>query len=182
MIVFDKVSATYPGFLIDDISFKLDPGQSLGIFGPSGIGKSTIIDMVLGFKKPRSGTITNTFKAPSVVFQDNRLVEELSIRDNIRAVSKNDPYEILRALDLTDFDKKAGDLSGGMKRRLALARALVYGGDLLILDEPFANLDEQRIGLSIWAIKKFSTASSTILVSHNRDYFSRLGIENILEL
>lgn len=182
MIKFENVAVTFDNFSLEDLSFHLRRGEKLGIWGPSGSGKSTIVDLILGFLKPCRGRIEKSYKSVSTVFQEDRLIEEISAYENIRAVSPKDPGPILSFLGLDDYGQKTCQLSGGMKRRLALARALVYDGELLILDEPFTGLDERNRARAIEAIGKFSSSKSIILISHRETDFALMGIDDLVEL
>lgn len=181
MIKFTNVYKKYEDFLLEDISFKLNSKECLGIVGPSGSGKSTIINLALGFEKADKGTIENTFKSISCVFQENRLVETASVKDNILAVKQNnDGLRILKELEIENFNQKSKNLSGGMKRRVAIARALAYDGELLILDEAFNGLDKKMKIKTINIIKKYTKNKSIILISHNLEDFNLFEIENFI--
>ncbi len=141
--------------ILGPINIKIPRRGITAILGPSGCGKSTLLRLVAGLRKPRSGHITHAFSPSELgfVFQDPTLLDWASVRDNMMlpitlggAVSRgkrDSGDEILRQLGLDGFqDYLPHQLSGGMRMRLSLARALIAQPKLLLLDEPFAALDE----------------------------------------
>ncbi len=116
------------------------------ITGPSGCGKTTLLRLVAGLEEPQGGKIGGAPARPAVLFQEDRLLPWLTARQNVAAVlpgaDRGAAADWLRKTELADFmDVLPENLSGGQKRRVALARALCYGGDLLILDENFKGFD-----------------------------------------
>ena len=165
--------------IFENLSLELKKGEILAIMGPSGYGKTTLLGLASGLLKPQKGEILNSFKKIAYVFQEPRLFPWLTVKENLLAVmDKTDENtektvnDCLALVGLADAaDKYPDELSGGMKSRASLARALSYGGDLFLLDEPFAALDEDlRRDLAI-KIKDYLRArgSSAILVTHNRE-------------
>lgn len=90
MIEFIKVSKSYNKKILEELSFYLADRENMGIFGKSGIGKTTILDLILNLEKPDSGTINKNFSKVSVVFQENRLIGEISSLDNLRLITNDD--------------------------------------------------------------------------------------------
>lgn len=165
--------------IFEDFSLELKKGEILAIMGPSGYGKTTLLGLASGLLKPKRGEILNSFEKIAYVFQEPRLFPWLTVKENLLAVmeAKDDcankiVTECLSLVGLADaLDKYPDELSGGMKSRASLARALSYGGDLFLLDEPFAALDEDlRRDLAV-KIKDYLRArgASAILVTHNRE-------------
>jgi len=125
----------------------------VAILGHSGIGKSSLLRMIAGLEEPDAGEIL--FFNPSqpkisIVFQEDRLLPHLSARENVALVGNDHQQDLVRADQILDQlgledckTQKVNELSGGMKRRVALARALLYGGDIFLLDECFAGLDKK---------------------------------------
>lgn len=160
-----------------DLSFTLANGEILAVMGESGCGKSTLLQLVAGFLKPKKGIIVNEACKISYAFQEPRLFPWLTVSENLRAVL-SDKYtadsRIAEALDAVSLSDAANlypdELSGGMKSRASLARALAYGGDLYLLDEPFAALNEElRAELSVTIRKRIKqSGASAILVTHQR--------------
>lgn len=182
MLKVENVYKKLGSFEIEAIDFTLKKGESLGIFGRSGSGKTSIINLILGFLEADRGEIYNSFEKISVVFQEDRLIEDISGRENLKLL---DEYEedlvesYAKALALEGLDKKTGAYSGGMKRKLSIIRALVFGGDLLILDEAFRSLDKTSKDLAIDLIKSVWKDKSILMISHEEEDFKKLGIENI---
>ena len=124
--------------------------------GPSGVGKTTLFRLLLGLEQPDSGEIRGMQgRKPAVVFQEDRLIPWASALENVSFVSNEQTAEeCLRMLGLGDsLHLLPRELSGGMQRRVALARALAFHGDILFLDEPFTGLDEEnkRVGFCMYA-------------------------------
>lgn len=165
--------------VLKDLSLTLGDGECLAVMGASGCGKSTLLHLIAGLKHPDSGSIHSTFQKPAYVFQEPRLFPWLTVRENLLAVlarqSEKDEQEaesILSALGLADCASLyPAQLSGGMKSRVALARALLYDGDLFLLDEPFAALDEARRHQLIALLRnRFQErGASAILVTHQKE-------------
>jgi NitT/TauT family transport system ATP-binding protein len=145
--------------VVRDCSFHLDPGEIVAMIGASGGGKSTIGYLLAGYTRPTGGSITvagREVKGPSaqrlLLFQENALMPWLTTAENVmfgprargtkRTEARRRAEEILARIGLADFaDRYPGELSGGMRRRAELARALINEPSVLILDEPFRGLD-----------------------------------------
>ena len=178
MLEFQNVCFAYgKKQVLTDLSFTLSDGEILAVMGESGCGKSTLLQLVAGFLKPKSGIILNQACKISYAFQEPRLFPWLTVTENLRAVlSDKDTADsrIADALDAVSLSDAAhlypDELSGGMKSRASLARALAYGGDLYLLDEPFAALNEElRAELSIKLRERIrQSGASAILVTHQR--------------
>lgn len=124
------------------------PAEGTTVFrGASGAGKTTLFRLLLGLQKADCGTIEGfPFKKPAVVFQEDRLLPWATALENAALGSNRETAErALISLGLGEnLSQLLRELSGGMRRRVALARALSYGGDALFLDEPFTGLDEEN--------------------------------------
>ncbi len=175
MIRFDNVSFSYgKESVINNLSFTVNDGENLLITGPSGCGKTTVARLISGLIKPDSGSIT----APenmSVVFQENRLIKKLDVYKNICLPLKNKQFSFAdKLIGEFGFDdikhKQISELSGGMMRRVAILRAISFGGDALLLDEPFNGIDSENISLIAKIIKReYNEANkSVVIISHNR--------------
>lgn len=146
---------------VDQLNMGVKQGSFTAILGPNGAGKSTTISMLLGLLRPTSGTITYQTTAPKlgVVFQKSVLDNELSVQENLRVrqkmAGKSDDDEInqiMHQLGVAEFAKKRyGRLSGGQRRRVDIARALLGQPEILFLDEPTAGLDIQT-RKAIWQV------------------------------
>ena len=154
-----NISKRYGNHLVvDHIHLQFEKGTFNAILGPNGAGKSTTISMVIGLKQPTQGEIIyEPGTKIGVVFQTSVLDEMLTVRENLtirarqyKGLKPNRVSDLIDRLGLSAFQKqKYGTLSGGQKRRVDIARALLYGPDLLFLDEPTTGLDIQT-RKSIW--------------------------------
>ena len=193
MIKFEQVSFSYgKKEVLKELSFTLERNSVLALMGPSGCGKTTLLQLAAGLQKPKSGKIVTDASRISYVFQEPRLFPWLTVRENV-AVMMNEKdktkmnaridelLQLVRLHDSAEF--LPSQLSGGMKSRVALARALAYDGELYLLDEPFAALDEKlRIELTdllLAHLRKRNAAA--ILVTHQRADAERLA-DRVMEL
>ena len=137
--------------LFGGLSLTIAPGEFVSILGPSGCGKSTLLRLFLGLDHPDQGEIQNNSKNFGVVFQEPRLLPWLRVSENIELPAKikspnqaRSTPELLGTVHMTktDADLYPFEISGGMKMRTALARALSLNPETLFLDEPFSALDE----------------------------------------
>jgi NitT/TauT family transport system ATP-binding protein len=172
--------------VLNDVSFEL-PNQGITcIMAPSGVGKTTLLRILLGLEQPDSGTVSRFPDCHwAAVFQEDRLLEHLDAMGNLRFVLGNeldaeDAKCLLAELGLTEAEgKPVRDFSGGMKRRVALARALLAPSDALALDEPFTGLDEENREKAISCILKRTAGKPVLLVTHNEDDAAGLNAEVI---
>ena len=159
--------------VLTDVSAVFPAGRCTCIMAESGKGKTTLLRLIMGLEAPDSGSITGVPERLSVVFQEDRLCEEFSIAANIRMVlgkdtdmSDEDIRSLMSELAMDeDINTPVSKLSGGMKRRVAIARAIAYDSEWLILDEPFKGLDEASREKVIGTITQ--KRKSVIMVSHN---------------
>ena len=151
-ICFEHVTFSYDKTLVcDDFSLRLPEKGVVCFMGESGCGKTTLLRLLLGLETPKAGRITGCVGLRfSVVFQEDRLLPWLTLADNLRVALKGPKAEerLQQALSLVGLNEEQNrypdELSGGMKRRAAIARAMAFHGDVLILDEPFNGIDEAR--------------------------------------
>lgn len=159
--------------VLKDFSLTVRNGECVCLKGPSGCGKTTVLRLVLGLIKPDSGEISGAEK-PSVVFQEDRLLNGFSLKTNVllpplTEEQQNNAVNLLREAGLGDvLGKKVRHLSGGMKRRAAIVRAVAFQGDLLILDEPFNGIDRENKQVMAEMIKRefLDQGKPVLMVSH----------------
>jgi NitT/TauT family transport system ATP-binding protein len=181
-------TATQDVVALSDVSLEVKPGRFVVLVGPSGCGKSTLLMMMAGLQRPGSGTIRingTPIEKPDpnrvgVVFQEASLFPWLTAEDNVefplalrgmpKAERRAKAEEALKLVGLEGFGKRhPHELSGGMKQRVSIARGLVQDPPVLLMDEPFAALDEQTrmtMGdelLRIWA----ATGKTVVFVTHS---------------
>ncbi|MDR2387795.1 MAG: ATP-binding cassette domain-containing protein, partial [Deltaproteobacteria bacterium] len=158
--------------VISETSLKVRGGRLLYLLGPSGIGKTTLIEIMSGLSKPDSGQVIQK-TPPSVLFQDNLLIAWLNSLANLtyilpKSLSANQAEKLaLNWLETFELEPQAYPraLSGGMKRRLALARSLAADRWLLILDEPFAFLDQRWHQLIAAQVAQKVLAGAAVVMS-----------------
>jgi NitT/TauT family transport system ATP-binding protein len=184
-------SSRPPVPVLHDVSFEIAAGEFVALIGPSGCGKSTLLTLLAGYLAPTAGRITCAGKAITgpgrdrlMVFQQATLFPWLTTAENIafglrlkaqrrsRASIAERISEVLRLVQLEDVaDRYPGELSGGMRQRLEIARALAVDPEILLMDEPLSALDAltrravQREILAIWR----ATAKTILLVTHDID-------------
>ena len=152
MLEFRSVSLSFGDQqVLRGVSFTLQPGGRLALMGPSGCGKTTLLRLAAGLLEPDSGKVLRPDAGVAMVFQEPRLLPWLTAEENVNLVLSDRSATLPQArawlgkLGLADAaGKYPAELSGGMQRRVALARALALGRELLILDEPFSALDEEQ--------------------------------------
>lgn len=172
--------------VLDGFSHEFPDGSFTVIMGASGCGKSTLLSVLMGTLPPDSGTVSRDDMKISAVFQEDRLCENLSVLSNLRLVlgRKADRGALvteLEAVGLSDCaDKPARELSGGMKRRIALLRALLAEYDVLFLDEPFKGLDEDTKQSVMRYTKEKTTGKTVILVTHDKSEAAFFGGQELL--
>jgi len=152
-----------------NLSFA-SPGQ-YAILGPSGRGKTTLLRLIAGLEKPFSGRITLPQDARiSFCFQEDRLLPWKTILQNVALVCSDEETarRWIHEVGLAGEENSYPDtLSGGMKRRASLARALAYNSDILLMDEPFRALDEQTHAQMLQLVRKAARDRLLILVTHD---------------
>ena len=174
--------------LLEDVNFYLNEGDKTGIIGINGTGKSTFLKVLAGITEPDAGTISRnpnvqvSFLPQNPVMDDNATVLEqvfLHFSPEFRALNEYEAKSMLNRLGLPDFDQKVGNLSGGQRKRVALAAALLHPADVLVLDEPTNHLDaEMTAWLEDW-LRRFK--GGLVMVTHDR-YFLERVVNHITEL
>lgn len=171
--------------LIDNLSFKLPPGGIVGIIGPNGAGKTTLFKMLTGQEKPDSGTVTvaenvhlgYVDQSRDALNPNKTVWEEISGGDEVLMLGKREMNS--RAYTSTfnfkggDQQQKVGNLSGGQRNRVHLAKMLKSGANVLLLDEPTNDLDTETLAALEEALEEF--AGCAVIISHDRMFLDRLA-------
>ncbi|HWQ51151.1 MAG TPA: ATP-binding cassette domain-containing protein [Terriglobales bacterium] len=156
--------------VIRDLTADFPDGKITCVMGPSGSGKTTLLHMLMGLVKPDSGAITGVPQRLGAVFQEDRLCETASGAANVRLVCPpGDIYAHLAAVGLAgeDATKPVAELSGGMRRRVAVVRALMSKGEALFIDEPFKGLDDETRALVAAYLLGNLAGRTAVVVTHD---------------
>ncbi|SFP01139.1 ATP-binding cassette, subfamily F, uup [Oscillibacter sp. PC13] len=174
--------------LLGDVSFYLNEGDKVGIIGINGTGKSTLLKVLAGQTEADAGTIARnpnvqvSFLAQNPAMDDGATVLEqvfLHFPEEFRTLNEYEAKSMLNKLGISDFSQKIGTLSGGQRKRVALAAALIHPADVLVLDEPTNHLDSEMVDwLEDW-LRRFK--GGLIMVTHDR-YFLERVVNHITEL
>ena len=174
--------------LLTDVNFYLEPGDRVGVIGINGTGKSTFLRVLSGQIEPDEGSVTRdpnvqvSFLSQNPEMREDATILEqvfLSFPPEFRELNEYEAKSMLTKLGLTEFERKVGTLSGGQRKRLALAAALIHPADVLILDEPTNHLDTAMVTwLEDW-LRRFR--GGLIMVTHDR-YFLERVVNHITEL
>jgi len=171
--------------LIDDLSFKLPPGGIVGIIGPNGAGKTTLFKMLTGQEKPDSGTVTvaenvhlgYVDQSRDALDPNKTVWEEISEGDEVLMLGKREmnsrAYTSAFNFKGGDQQQKVGNLSGGQRNRVHLAKMLKSGANVLLLDEPTNDLDTETLAALEEALEEF--AGCAVIISHDRMFLDRLA-------
>lgn len=173
--------------VLDNINMNIPENKITVVSGPSGCGKTTLLNIIGGIEKEDSGKVILKSNSISYIFQEDRLIPHLTVYENIAFVlksimNKNEINRIvtkyLEMVKLIEYkDKLPSKLSGGMKRRVAIARAFAYRSRILLMDEPFKGLDDE---LKTEIIKEFlelykKDKRTVVLVTHDKEEAKLLG-------
>ena len=174
--------------LLDDVNFYLNEGDKVGVIGINGTGKSTFLKVLSGVTEPDGGTISRNPNVQISLLPQNPVMDEdatvleqvfLHFPAEFRALNEYEAKAMLNRLGITDFAQKVGTLSGGQRKRVALAAALIHPADVLILDEPTNHLDSEMVAwLEDW-LRRFK--GGLVMVTHDR-YFLERVVNHITEL
>ena len=174
--------------LLDRVNFYLNEGDKTGIIGINGTGKSTFLKVLAGVTEPDEGLISRnpnvqvSYLSQNPEMDDNATVLEqvfLHFPKEFRDLNEYEAKSMLNRLGLEDYDQKVGALSGGQRKRVALAAALIHPADVLILDEPTNHLDSEMTAWLEERLRKFR--GGLIMVTHDR-YFLERVVNHITEL
>ena len=172
MIKLDRVSMAYgEKQILSGFSLSLSSPGHYALLGPSGRGKTTLLRLIAGLERPQSGTIHLPKDARiAFCFQEDRLLPWKTVLENIVLVchdSQKAKYWIERVGLSGEENSYPASLSGGMKRRASLARALAYDSDILLMDEPFRALDEQTHAEMLALVRDAAKGRLLLLVTHD---------------
>lgn len=180
IVTVEKVSLKYKKAVLTDVSINAEKGEVIGLLGLNGSGKSTLLSAIAGLRKPSSGSIKVNGKA-GFVTQENALIDELTAMDNLKMWTPLSKQDILKELTETELsilkvnefiDLKVKRMSGGMKKRLAIASVLLAKPDILLMDEPLAALDIPAKNDIINFIDSFRNKGGTVFIaSHSEELF-----------
>ena len=172
--------------VLDHVSLTLESGGTACLMAPSGRGKTTLLRCIAGLEAPDSGQITDLPERIAYVFQEDRLCDGFSAVDNIRlvtgkALGEGEIRRHLEELGLAgSLDQPVRELSGGMRRRVVISRAVCFGADLLLLDEPFKGLDNEARQQTADYILRHRGAAAILCVTHDREDAAALGGADIV--
>ena len=168
--------------LLDDVTFYMKQGDRVGVVGVNGCGKSTFLRLAAGKEKPDSGSVSydpnvrlGYLPQDPAYDPENTVMEqvEAGLDPTAREIARYEAVEILTRLGITDVGQKMGALSGGQRKRVALAACLVHPCDLLLLDEPTNHLDAEMIGWLETYLQRFT--GGILLVTHDRYFLERIA-------
>ena len=185
-IIVRNLTKSYGGReVLRGVSFTAGEGVTC-VMAPSGSGKTTLLRLILGLEAPESGEVSVPPGCRfAAVFQEDRLLEGLDALENLRFVLGPDleepaAWSLLEELGLGDVgNKPVRTYSGGMKRRLALARALLTPSDVLVLDEPFTGLDGDNRLRALECVRRAAAGKPVLLVTHDPRDAADLGARRV---
>lgn len=189
LLTAEKITKSYvEKKLLDNISFYLNTGDKIGVLGINGTGKSTFLKILSSVIDPDSGTLTKSkgltisYLPQNPDFNDDLTIIEQVFKDFSHKDKELKVYEaksILNKLGINDFDKKISTLSGGEKKRVSIATALIKPSDVLILDEPTNHIDSEMVNWLESYLKKYNGA--IIMITHDRYFLDRIS-NKIIEI
>lgn len=183
MIAFDHINKSYgANHVLRNVTFSLDAGEVCCLMAPSGSGKTTLFRVLLGLEPADSGSVQGVEPGQiSMMFQEDRLCEALTPVENVALVlgpeaSRTDVRDLLAEILPDDcLSQPVMELSGGMRRRVSLARAVAFPSKLVVLDEPFTGLDTATKGRVIDFLLKHQQGRTMLVATHGEDDAKRMG-------
>ncbi len=170
MVKLEELTVKYDNqTVINGLDFTFESGKFYGLTGQSGIGKTTLLTAISGLVKPSHGSVITDCKKIGYIFQDPRLFPWMTVLENVESVCNNSERAryFLELLLPDGMEKYPHELSGGMRQRVSIARALAYDSELLLLDEPFKGLDSETKLLTVSTVLDFIKERSAIMISHS---------------
>ena len=169
--------------VLTDADARIASGERVCLFGASGCGKTTLLRIICGLEKPDAGRVELPEGTRMAChFQEDRLLPWYTVAENLTLVTGDDAVSRawLDRMQLSDAAALYPDeLSGGMRRRVSLARALAYDSDILVLDEPLRELDEATAQAMLRVVDESIGRRTLILVTHDRQQAEKLGCRMI---
>ena len=173
MIINNLTKSFDKKLVFNNFSIEFPENQVSVIVGESGIGKTTLLRIIAGLDSDFSGTIIGNDKKISYVFQEPRLFDAITVKQNLELIEKGTNLSLEDVLSIVELDNEQhtypNELSGGMKMRLSLARSLYYNGDIFLMDEPFSALDNDMKSRIIPKVFNILKDKTVIIVSHNAE-------------
>ena len=160
--------------VLENVSFTAGVGVT-ALWGPSGVGKTTLLRILLGLEKPDSGELMGMAVRWSAVFQEDRLLEGYDVLTNLRFVCRQRLSDAelsayaAALLPQNALFQPVCEFSGGMKRRVAILRAILAPTDIILMDEPFTGLDADTRQLTIDLVKELCAGKLLIVATHSED-------------
>ena len=179
IIEIKEVSKSYDKKVLDKVSFTVEPGSIMVITGPSGKGKTTLLNIMMGLVSPDSGEVIGIPEKKSCVFQEDRLLENFTVEENLKLVSDLPVEELKKECSILlgekEFSQKVREFSGGMKRRVSILRALLTSSEVIFMDEPFKGLDVELKKKVIRYTLEKRKDRTLFVVTHDISEAERLG-------
>lgn len=181
-VILHNISKSFGSLkVLSDFSLVMESGRTYGLMSPSGAGKTTLLRLLMGLESLDGGSIEKPGHLRiSTVFQEDRLCEAFTPVENVRMVTGKSlteqqvRSELCRLLPAESLKRPVATLSGGMKRRTAICRAMLAPFDLLLMDEPFTGLDEDTKHTVILYIQEKCAGKITLLSTHQEQELTAL--------
>jgi len=170
--------------VLKQLNAVIEKGKITCLMGQSGAGKTTLLNILMGFEQADSGAVENLPQIKSAVFQENRLCESFTAFTNVKiandSLSDDTITAHLHQVGLGEaINQKVSTLSGGMKRRVALIRAVLAEKEILFLDEPFKGLDEDTKAVVTQYLLQHTKNTTVVMVTHDINEAESLGAKVI---
>ena len=176
-----NISKTFDGkAVLENVSFTVEKGSPVCLFGASGCGKTTMLNIIAGLVEPDSGSIEGNRGRISYIFQEDRLLEWLTAEENIMLTVHNREAaeKFIKVAGLSEsLNLYPSQMSGGMRKRTAIARAVAHDGEIFLMDEPFNGTDKRLVEEMTGFLREYIQDKIFILVSHNENEAELIGAE-----